>query len=278
MKKRILVTSGIFAGLLALCAVFMVVGYFKYMAIDAVEYDLQLEILLGGGGNSVILTSEDGTQALVVDTKMGSAAKAMRKKVKAKEVFVVNTHLHADHTGGNPLYPEAKFISGACTKDEWVKSGTKGRYPDETVAEGADRVVRIGTEIVHIRNIGRAHTASDCIVYLEKRKMLITGDLVSVAMHPVLNAKNGCNVGSWISALGVLSGSYDVKALVPGHGPVSDRSAIDSMTDYFVSIRDCAGDRRKLAAKAEKYRKYYGMPGMSSFDKTIKFIENEKRK
>jgi cyclase len=277
VKKRLLIIGGITAILLALCAVFIIVGYFKFMTIDAVEYDPQLEILLGGGGNSIILTSEDGTQALVVDTKMGSAAKVMRKKVKSKEVIVVDTHLHPDHMDGNYLFPEARLITGAYTKEELARAMKKGRYPDETVAEGSEKVLQIGTETVHVRNMGRAHTTNDCVVYLEKRKLLVAGDLVVTGAHPVLIAQSGCNIGSWISVLGILSNSYDIKTLVPGHGAVADRNALTAMMDYFVSISDCIGDNEKLAGLAKKYKKFRGMPGMSSFEKTVKFIENEKK-
>lgn len=278
MKKRILTIGGITGFLLLLCAVFIIVGYFKFMAVDAVEYDPQLEILLGGGGNSIILTSEDGTQTLVVDTKMGSAAKAMRKKVKSKDVIVVNTHLHPDHTGGNALYPEARLIAGAYTKEEWTKARPKDRFPDETVAEGSEKILRIGTETVHVRNMGRAHTTNDCVVYLEKRKLLVTGDIVVVGAHPVLFARSGCDIGSWIGALGVLSSSYAIKTLVPGHGPMADRNALATMMDYFVSISDCIGNKQKLSELAEKYKSYHGVPGMSGFEKTVKFIESEKKR
>jgi cyclase len=277
MKKRYLIIGGITAFLLLLCAIFIVVGYVKFMAVDAVEYDPQLEVLLGGGGNSIILTSEDGTQALVVDTKMGGAAKTMRKKVKSKEVIIVNTHLHPDHTGGNALFPEARFIAGAYTKEEWAGAKIKSRYPDETVAVGTEKVLKIGTEIVHIRNIGRAHTTNDCVVYLEKRKLLVTGDIVSIGRHPVLFKRSGCNVASWISALGVVAGSYDIKTLVPGHGPVSDKNGLAAMTDYFVSISNCVGDKQQTALLAKKFKKYDGIPGMASFAKTVKFIEDEKK-
>jgi glyoxylase-like metal-dependent hydrolase (beta-lactamase superfamily II) len=277
MKKRLLTIFGITASLLVICAVFIVIGYFKFMTVDAVEYDPQLEILLGGGGNSIILTSEDGSQALVVDTKMGRAAKLMGRKVKAKEVVVVNTHFHPDHIRGNALFPRARLIAGAYTKEEWAKTGKNNRYPDETIAVGAEKILTIGTETVHVRNMGRAHTTNDCVVYLEKRKLLVTGDLVFLGRHPALMG-SGCNVGAWIGALGILSNTYDIKTLVPGHGPVSDRSALAAMADYFVSIRDAIGDPQKLAALAKKYKKYAEMPGMSGFGKTVKFIENEKRK
>ena len=261
--------------LIFLAGLFIFLGYQKFMSIDAVEYDPYLEILLGGGGNSVILTSEDGTQALVVDTKMGGAAKKIRKSVKAGALIVVNTHFHGDHTGGNALYSEAKLIAGAYTKKQWASMTKSGRYPDETFKPGEEMALRIGSETVHIRNMGTAHSSNDVVVYLEKRKLLVTGDIVFLKMHPVLFARGGCRVASWINVLDSLYNRYEIKALVPGHGKVSDKSALLTMKEYFTSIDSAISDPQKLSALRKKYKKCSSVPGMSSFDKTVAFIKNE---
>ena len=275
MKKTLIIAGSIFALLVLLCGVFIFIGYRNFMTVDTVEYDPDLEILLGGGGNSIILTAEDGSRALVVDTKMGGAAKAMRKKVKAKEVIVVNTHGHQDHVGGNGLYPDAKLIAGAYTKEQWAAMAKNSRYPDETVKTGEEKMLQVGSETVHIRNMGTAHTSNDVVVYLEKRKLLVTGDIVFLNKHPVLFASGGCSVASWVNVLDSLYNRYEIKALVPGHGTVSDKNALVTMKEYFTSIRSAIGDDRKLAALREKYKKYSFFPGMSGFDKTVEFIKAE---
>ncbi len=275
MKKTLIITSAVVGAIVIVCGLFIFIGYQKFMSIDAVEYDPELEILFGGGGNSIILTAEDGLTAFVVDTKMGSAAKAMRKKVKVKGILVINTHAHQDHIGGNGLYPDAKLIAGAYTKEQWESGAGKSRYPDETIKPGEEKILRIGSEIVHIRNMGNAHTSNDVVVYLEKRKLLVTGDIVFLNKHPVLFAKSGCKVASWVNVLDSLYNRYDIKALVPGHGDVSDKNALISMRDYFTDIRDAVGDASKLAVLKKKYKAYSSVPGMSSFEKTIAFIKNE---
>ena len=277
MKKNLIIAGCIIVVAICVAGVSFHKMFRKFMAVETVRYDPQLTIYLGGGGNSIVLTSEDGSKALVVDTKMGGAAKKLRDEVKAKEIIVVNTHLHRDHIGGNMLYPDAKIISGAYTREQWKSNANNNRYPDETVKPNEEIVEKIGTETVHIRNMGQAHTWNDIVVYCENRKLLVTGDILFISMHPVLFTKTGANVASWVTILDSLNNRYQAKAVVPGHGKVSDQGALMTMKDYFVSIGDAIGSPEKQAALKQKYRAYFKVPGMSGLEKTLAFIENERK-
>jgi glyoxylase-like metal-dependent hydrolase (beta-lactamase superfamily II) len=246
------------------------------MSVQVVQYDPQLKILFGGGGNSIILTSEDGSKALIVDTKMKEASRTVKENTQAKEITIVNTHLHHDHTGGNALFPQAVLIAGNYSKAQWEKATDKSRYPDQTVAIGEEKVLSIGSETVHVRNMGQAHTSNDVVVYLEKRRLLVTGDIVFISMHPVLLVQTGTRVDSWIKVLDTLDHSYQIEALIPGHGKFSDKKILLVMKDYFLSIGDSIGKPGKQALLKEKYKGYYSIPGMSGFEKTLAFIEKEK--
>ena len=251
--------------------------YQSFMKVETIQYDPQLTIYLGCG-NSIVLTSEDGSAALVVDTKMRGAAETLREKVSAEDIIIVNTHDHFDHVGGNPLYQPAKIIAGKYSKKQWQDdAGKANRYPDITIKPGDEKVLKIGSEIVHIYNIGRAHTWNDVVVYFENRKLLATGDLVFNNMHPAVLAKSGTKVASWINALDALSKKYSIKTLVPGHGPVTDQNALVVMKDYFVAVGDAIGNKEKQKALKEKYKNYVSFPGMFSFNNTLKFIEQERK-
>jgi glyoxylase-like metal-dependent hydrolase (beta-lactamase superfamily II) len=277
MKKYLIIAGCAIVVIVCVAGISFRKIYRQFMVIETVHYDPQLSIYLGGGGNSIVLTSEDGSKALVVDTKMGKTAKKLRDEVKAKDITVVNTHLHRDHIGGNALYPDAKIISGAYMPEEWKVNANNNRYPDETVKPGEEIVQQIGSETVHIRNMGQAHTWNDVVVYCENRKLLVTGDIVFLATHPVLFTKTGANVASWINVLDSLNNRYQVKTLVPGHGRISDQIALLTMKDYFVSIGEAIGNPEKQAVLEQKYRGYFKVPGMSGLEKTLAFIENERK-
>jgi glyoxylase-like metal-dependent hydrolase (beta-lactamase superfamily II) len=142
---------------------------------------------------------------------------------------------------------------------------------------GEEKVLKIGSETVHVINMGRAHTWNDVVVYCENRKLLVTGDLVFNQMHPAVIAKSGTQVASWINVLDTLSNKYQIKTLVPGHGPVADQNALITMKDYFVSVGDSINNKKKQTALKEKYKNYVTFPGMFSFNHTLKFIEQERK-
>jgi cyclase len=277
--KKFLLTICLLIGACLIAGGFYFGGIYKHFGkVETVQMDPQLTVYLGGGGNSIVLTSEDGTKALVVDTKMKKAAKELRETVKAADITIVNTHAHFDHTGGNSLYPSAKIISGAYTNEQWDNEAKKtSRYPDVVLKPGEEKVINVGNEIVHIRNMGRAHTWNDVVVYCEKRKLLVTGDLVFIDMHAALYARSGANVASWIGVLDSLSKQYEIKTLIPGHGKISDQSALATMKDYFVSIGDAIGKPEKQAQLKKKYQDYFSLPFVFSFRNTTKFIEKERK-
>jgi glyoxylase-like metal-dependent hydrolase (beta-lactamase superfamily II) len=277
MKKILQIVGLLIVVVIVAGGLYVWQSYQRFMKVETIQYDPQLTIYLGGGGNSVVLTSEDDSAALVVDTKMKGAAKILKEKIKAKDITIINTHDHVDHTGGNALYPQAKIIAGEYTKKQWADDASKAsRYPDITIKPGEEKVLKIGSETVHIYNVGRAHTWNDVVVYFDNRKLLVTGDLVFNNMHPGLIAKSGAKVALWINTLESLSKKYQIKTLVPGHGPVADQNALVVMKNYFVSIGDSIGNKEKQAVLKEKYKNYVSFLGMFSFDNTLKFIEQER--
>jgi glyoxylase-like metal-dependent hydrolase (beta-lactamase superfamily II) len=276
MKKVLLIVGLTILVVIAAGGIYFWKSYQDFIKVETVSHDPQLTLYLGGG-NSIVLTSEDGASALIVDTKMRGAAQILKNQVKAKDITIVNTHDHFDHVGGNALYPQAKIIAGAYTKEQWDEDSVKtSRYPDVTLKPGEEKIMKIGSETVYIFNTGRAHTWHDMVVYLENRKLLVSGDLVFHQMHPALLTKSGTQVASWINALATLSNKYEVKTIIPGHGPVGDEKTLVAMKNYFVLISDSIGNKEKQAALKEKYKNYITFPGMFSFNNTLKFIEQEK--
>ena len=249
----------------------------KMMKMTILPVDDQLTIIEGGGGNSIVLVSEDGTRALVVDTKMGEKpAKELAERVKGKEVVVVNTHSHMDHTGGNTLFSDAIIISGAHTPEEWKMMTKDSRYPDRTVSVGTDTVIEIGSERVHLRNMGQAHTRNDLVVWLEHRNLLMTGDIVFSHIHPVMIRQGGTNAAAWMRVLDTLITAYPACAVVPGHGHRGDNSELHDMRNYFTDVREAVATGGDLKTLQSKYASYHSIPLFTGFDKTVAFFKNER--
>src|ERR1700722_2597092 len=109
--------------------------------VSIVQYDKELTIVIGGGGNSGILVSD--SLVLVIDTKMDDAAEQLYKKVKElagnKPILVVNTHVHPDHTGGNKYYTGQQIIAGGnYTQEEWKKEAGAEGMPSQWLKDRMD--------------------------------------------------------------------------------------------------------------------------------------------
>lgn len=279
MKKWIWIPA-LLVAVLSIAGFFLYPTYDRLIRMETVSVDPELTVFLGGGGNSLVLTSVDKKQVLLVDTKVSGGSQALRDFIDTMgpdvDLTVINTHYHPDHVGGNQLFPKAKLISGAYDRDTWQKE-VEDRYPDDTVAPGEKKSLSIGKETVILHNYGQAHTFDDMVVYLKNRKLLMTGDLLFMQMHPVLREDSGVNIANWIRNLDSIAADFpEAETILPGHGKLQKRDAIDKMKDYFVSVRDALDNPEALPALKEKFRTYYSLPFSSSFDMTVEALRRER--
>jgi len=279
MKKYLLWAGVVLFGLVLAVSMSLGPRVGRFLSHSTVEHDPGLTIFLGYGGNTILLRSEDRGEALIVDTKMFGGARRLRGMVSSlcphARLTIVNTHCHRDHAGGNSLFPGARVIAGDYDDGEWISESGGQALPDVRLKPGQEIKLRIGKEKVRIKNYGRAHTRNDTVVYLESRKILVTGDLVFNKWHPALLEKSGTNVSEWVGVLERLMRDYDCDTVVPGHGPVAGRQVLSDMRDYFISIQASLVDRERLASLKSGYRRYYSIPFISGFKKSLRFIEKE---
>jgi cyclase len=242
--------------------------------IKEIMLDGHFRIFTGGGCNSAVLISADRKKAVVVDTKYFSGAKEQRARIPAADITVINTHFHVDHAGGNRLYPDAHVISGKAGWLWYLDTGF-AKLPDEPLLPGGEIVMDFDNEKIHILCMGRAHSDNDSVVFFEKRKLLMAGDLAWEKVHPVVA---GSNLTAWRAALKTLETGFAADTVVPGHGNITDMKAVFSMEEYFDSIAGAVGDREKTAALKEKYGNYELTPLISGVSITALLIKCENRR
>ncbi len=233
--------------------------------------DPEMKIYLGGGCNSIVLMSKDGHEAVVVDTKYFGGAAALRKAVRAPKITLINTHFHLDHARGNHLYREAYVISGRTNWRQWDFDTARSKRPDQALTAGEQSWLRIDDEVVHIMDMGPAHSPNDLVVFFEKRKVLAAGDLVWENIHPVLLDRN-TDLKSWIMYLDRLDEELDIQTVVPGHGGVCGKDSIAKMKEYFHSIYQAIGHGKELDRLRDKYAKYRTFPIFGSFNRTVRLL------
>jgi cyclase len=217
-----------------------------------------------GYSNSGLIV--DGGETLLVDTLMDlkltrEMLDRMRAAVPAavKIGTLVNTHANPDHTNGNQLVEGAQIVSSTACFDEMCEQASQPRYP-MTGEAGAffqevlgsrfdlsnikvvfpsrtfDRelILRVGGKELRLLELGPAHTRGDIVVYSPADRTVFTGDILFSGGHPVIWAGP---VGNWIRACDTILG-WDIETVVPGHGPITDKSGVRALKHYLEYVRE----------------------------------------
>jgi len=242
----------------------------KMKVITTIDYDKELTLVLGGGGNSGILTSD--SLVIVVDTKMDDAALELYNKAKLlagkKPVLVINTHYHPDHIGGNKLYVGEQILAGGnYTEQSWIKEADKASLPTQWLKDRED--IKIGDETVTVLNFGKnAHTESDVFVYLHKRKLLFAGDVVLNKQNTIIMGKGDPN--GYLEAFEFLQKEFDIEHVVPGHGAFGGKEVIVDFEQYFKDLKLAAEDDSQKDALVAKYKDWSMLPVFMSPEATMR--------
>ena len=223
-----------------------------------------------GWSNAGLITDKDNS--LLVDTLFdlpltAEMLAAMRDvEPSAKEInTLVNTHSNGDHTFGNQLVRDSEIISSGACKEEmdarppdvfvnriknWQNLGDAGSILWELMGrkfdfEGIEHTsptrifeselsLTVGDKIIHLTNVGPAHTKGDVLVHIPSEKIVYTGDIVFVGGHPVMWSGP---VANWIKACDTIL-ALDVETIVPGHGPISGKAEVRALQSYLVELTD----------------------------------------
>jgi glyoxylase-like metal-dependent hydrolase (beta-lactamase superfamily II) len=251
-------SAAVFAALVVLpCAALAPLALAAQQELEVIPvqgnvYMLQTE---AAGGNVGVLPGPDGI--LVVDDQVPGLAEAVVRGIRriSEEPirFVVNTHVHIDHIGGNELMAglgativaQENVHRRMLTELRIPRGG--GRFMPQP-AESArptvtfqDRTTfRLNGEEVRVFRVPPAHTDGDAFVYFVESDVLHTGDVFRTNMYPIVDVYNGGTVGGMIEALEIaveLAGP-DTK-VIPGHGfGYTNRDGIVEMLDMLTDVRD----------------------------------------
>jgi glyoxylase-like metal-dependent hydrolase (beta-lactamase superfamily II) len=164
--------------------------------------------------------------------------------------FMVNTHVHGDHTGGNENF--AKMGVTIFSRDElrWrLAHPSPGANGAPGVAAPAVALpvvtyegpvtIHMDGEDVHLIPIHRAHTDGDTLVYFPNNDVLMTGDYFRSIQFPNIDRVNGGSLQGMLDGIGITIGIAGPKTkIIPGHGPTVDRAALIAHRDMILAIRD----------------------------------------
>jgi glyoxylase-like metal-dependent hydrolase (beta-lactamase superfamily II) len=247
-------------------------------------------MLVGAGGNIAVQTGDEGV--LVVDTgtaQMSEKVLAAIRKLSNRQIrYIVNTHFHPDHTGGNEAIGKAGGTTRGGATEIISHENVLNRMSAPTGKQAAaptaawptdtffpeEKDFYFNNEPVMLYHDPAAHTDGDTIVFFRKSDVVVAGDVFVTTSYPVVDAQNGGSVNGIIEGLNRILDITVPKheqeggtLVIPGHGKLSDESEVLEYRDMVTIIKDRIDDMVKRGltleqVKAEKptldYDLHYG--------------------
>ena len=242
-------------------------------------------MLQGSGGNIGVSVGADGI--LIVDDQFAPLADkikaALRTLGEGKLKFILNTHYHGDHTGGNAVFgPEAPIIAQTNARKR-LQQGAQGQQPapkealpvitfDQSVS------VHFNDEEIRVLHFPHGHTDGDAIIFFTSSNVVHMGDDFFNGMFPFVDIDSGGDVAGYIKNVGdVLSKLPAGAKIIPGHGPLASADDLKKFHDMLLTTTGIVQQEIK-AGKTLDQIKAEGLPDEwkswgTGFIKTDRWIE-----
>jgi cyclase len=259
MKFTGFVAAALFA-LLAPCG--LAQQDFSKVEIKTIHVAKNVYMLQGSGGNIGVSVGEDGT--LIVDDQFaplaGKILDALKQLNPSKPRYILNTHHHGDHTGGNPQFGRAgEIIAHANVRKRLLAAKLeKAGLPVVTFEDSLS--VHFNGEEVKIAHVPPAHTDGDSVIYFTGANVIHFGDTFFSGRFPNIDVNGGGSVRGYIKGMekAVQNTPADAK-LIPGHGPLS---TIKELKESYEMLVETSGIVQKAidSGKTLQQIKEEGLP------------------
>ena len=199
-----------------------------------------IHMLTGQGGNIGVLAGDDGV--FVIDSQFARIAPKNLAKIDeiagAAPKFLVNTHWHGDHTGGNANFG-ATIVAHENTRKRLSTETTLNRLGQESISEPTDPSLwpvitfddklklHLNGQTISVFHTPAAHTDTDAMVFFEEANVLHMGDVFFKGSFPFIDVGSGGTVAGYIAAMKTAHDRVDENTkVIPGHGALSNRDDI----------------------------------------------------
>ena len=225
---------------------------FSAVEIEALRVADGVYMLTGSGGNIGLSIGEDGP--FVIDDQFAPLTEkiqaAIAELTSGAVRFVLNTHWHGDHTGGNENFGEAgamivahENVRKRMNPEEFreVMGNTNQAPPDALPVVTFSDAVNMywNGENIHVFHVAPAHTDGDAIVHFVNANVFHMGDTFFRGRYPFIDVNSGGNVNGVIHAADrVLSLVDSNTKIIPGHGPLSTPEDLQAYRNMLITVRD----------------------------------------
>lgn len=252
--------------LCVICTAFASLSFAQQAAeeqIKPVKVSDKIYMISGEGGNIGLFIGADGT--FLIDDQFAPLTEQIIQAIKSVggdiPKFLINTHYHGDHTGGNEnLGKKGVLIFSHDNVRERLKEGyflesfnmkqaglAKEGLPVVTFSE--DITFHLNGNTLHAMHVPHAHTDGDSFIHFQEANVIHAGDFFFNGFYPFIDVMHGGSLGGMIQAVEkVLSLADDQTKIIPGHGPLGDKKQLEE----FHTMLTTAYDRlRKLKAEGK---------------------------
>jgi len=207
--------------------------------------------LEGQGGTISVLTGNDGI--LLVDSQFApltdKLVAAIRKFSDKPIRFLVDTHVHPDHVGGNGNFAKLGATIFARDQLRWrmehpnpAADGTPGKPAPEqalpVVTYNASLSIHVDGEDVRLLPVVAAHTDGDTVISFPGHDIIAAGDIFRSVGYPYVDLASGGTLAGILEGLSeIVDRSGPATKIIPGHGPIVDRNAVLAQRDLILAVR-----------------------------------------
>ncbi len=205
-------------------------------------------MLSGQGGNIGLFLGKDGT--FVIDDQYAPLTDKILAAIKSvggdTPRFLINTHFHGDHTGGNENLGNAgtlivshenvrkRLVNGSYIGAFSMKSPPANDVALPVLTFSQDMHFYINNESVNAVHVPSAHTDGDSIIHFKNANVVHAGDIFFNGFYPFIDAANGGSLKGTIDAVDSILAVADAKTrIIPGHGPLADKSQLQAYRDML---------------------------------------------
>lgn len=276
-RRSFLRTTGLSAGLLALAPKHLLANLLQQPAFKITMLRNDVGIFTERGGTIAFHVSKKGI--VVVDSQFPDQSKHLIDELKKQHeqpfTYLINTHHHGDHTGGNISFKDivghvvghdncyANYKRVAATQ----KNEDKQLFQDITFTDTWKQ--KVGSERIKVHYFGAGHTNGDAIIHFEHANVAHMGDLMFNRRYPVIDRTSGASLKSWIQVLDKTLTTFDNETLfVFGHAfnpekVTGNKEDIKVFKDYIEKLLAFVDSEIKVGKTKEEIVKAKSIPGVT---------------
>ena len=221
--------------------------------IETIHVSGNVYMLVGSGGNLGLSVGDDG--AFLIDDQFAPLTEkilaAIQSLTESNVQFLINTHWHGDHTGGNENLGKtgAIIVAHENVRKQMTVDHFLAAFNSTTPAspESALPVVTFTESVtfhwnadeIRVFHVDPAHTDGDSVIHFKKANVIHAGDVFFNGMYPFIDTSTGGNLNGMISAAKIiLALATDETKIIPGHGPLATRADLEGYYEMLVTARD----------------------------------------